>query len=144
MKPLKAIAVALGIFLIPLLLDVTTSFAQQADAGPGQTQAPAQAQPPSRLTTGAMPFIAGCPGMPMSCCCPRAGFPMGRGMGGMGMGEMGCMGGMHGMMGMPGMMGKAMMIDPKRAAKLMEMRAEMMKAAGEIMEKYAKELEAGK
>ncbi len=54
------------------------------------------------------------------------------------------MGGMGGMMGMP-MMGGAMGRgrDPKRAAKMMEMRAEIMKAAAAIMEKYAKEMQGG-
>jgi hypothetical protein len=54
------------------------------------------------------------------------------------------------MMG-PEMMGPRMMgpmmgagKDPKSAARMMEMHAEMMKANAAIMEKYAKEMESGK
>ncbi len=82
--------------------------------------------------------------------------PQGMGM----MGGQGTMGGKQ-MMGMPmmmpccpcammggGMMGMGMMMgggkDSGTAAKMMQMHAEMMKANAVIMEKYAKEMQAGK
>lgn len=56
--------------------------------------------------------------MPMMSCCPCP------------------------MMGMGMMMGGEQ--DSKTAAKMMQMHAEMMKANAAIMEKYAKEMSAGK
>lgn len=53
----------------------------------------------------------------------------------------GMMGPMAPMM-MRGMMGSAK--DLKTAARMMEMRADMLKASAEVMEKYAKDMEAGK
>jgi hypothetical protein len=58
------------------------------------------------------------------------------------MGQGGMMGG--GMMG-PGMMGGMMMGgDPKQQAEMMAMRAEMMKAMGDIMMKYAQRAQSVK
>ncbi len=76
---------------------------------------------------------------------------MGRGMRGQGMmgmmcpmmqQMMGCMMGPAGM-GMPGMMGEGK--DPKTMGRMLQMRGEMLKAVGEVMLKYGKELaEEGK
>jgi len=71
------------------------------------------------------------------------------------MGDSNMMAGGQNMMGSPGTMGGMPMMampmcatggfqDPKTAAKMLEMHAEMMRSNAAIMEKYAKQLEAGK
>jgi hypothetical protein len=72
-------------------------------------------------------------GMPMMPAC-------GNGM--MGPGPMMGMEPMMGRMMMRGMMGSAK--DLKTVARMMEMRADMLKASAEVMEKYAKDMDAGK
>ncbi len=83
---------------------------------------------------------------------PRPGMPgmmrmrmQGMGMPGMGMPGMGMPG-----MGMPGMemMGMPMMMhmmarNPKLAGKMMQMRADMMRAIADVLTKYGKQMESG-
>jgi hypothetical protein len=81
---------------------------------------------------------------------PKPGAP-GMGMMGGGMGEMGMMGapgmGMPGMPGMP-MMHERMMMrmmarNPKLAGKMLQMRADVMRAIADVLTKYGKEMESG-
>jgi hypothetical protein len=129
------LAIPAGVLAVVLSLTGTNWIAQPTAAAQTQTSQKGPEAPP--------------PGMgPM-------GGHMGRGMpcGGCG-GCEGMMGGprmlMHGpmmghpMMGMEMMGGEWAVSHPKLAAKMMEMRAEMMKAQAGILEKYAKELETGK
>jgi len=78
----------------------------------------------------------------MEMCHQMMGEMMMHHMRGMAMrGDRDGMPGMRGMMGPMGMMG-GMPADPKRAAQMMEMRGEMMKAMGEIMMKYGQRMQA--
>jgi hypothetical protein len=128
-KRLIFLAIPAGVLAVVLSLSGTNWISQPTAAAQTQTsQKGPEAPPPPRMG-------------PM-------GPHMGRGMPCEGCG--GCEGMMHGpMMGHPmmemGMMwGEWAAHHPKLAAKMMEMRAEMMKAQAGILEKYAKELETGK
>jgi hypothetical protein len=113
---------------------------------------PALAQPPMGGQPGQPPgqhpgqSPAMGPGM-------MGGGQMGPGMGMMGQGMMMCpmmhqmmnqmmMGGQMGSGGMMGMMGGA--TDPKTMGRMLQMRGEMLKAGGDILLKYGKQLEEGK
>jgi hypothetical protein len=134
-KRLILLAIPAGVLAVVLSLSTTNWMAPPSAAAQAQTSPKGSEAPPApgmgRMGhPGMMGHHMG-PGMP--CCCPCCGWGMGMGMHGPMMG-----------MGM-GMMGDGWAArDPKRAAKMMEMRAEMMKAQAAIIEKYAKELETGK
>lgn len=127
------------------IVGILTFWTALAMAQPASTQNEPQTQPPAAQSQsppvhadgGACMGMMGdkgmmggkrMMGMPMMPCCPCA-MMMGPEM-------------MGPRMTGPGMMGAGK--DPKTAARMMEMHAEMMKASAAIMEKYAKEMESGK
>ena len=79
----------------------------------------------------------------------RGGFRMlmrggGMGMPGMGMGGMGMPGmGMMPMMPQRMMMMRMMARNPKLAGKMLQMRADMIRAVADVLTKYGKEMESG-
>ena len=92
------------------------------------------------------PPCMGGPRMGMQGMGPRPGMPgmMGMRMQGMGMPGMGMYG--MGVMGMPMMqdhMMRMMVRNPKLAGKMMEMRADMMRAIADVLTKYGKQMESG-
>jgi hypothetical protein len=129
-KRLIFLAIPAGVLAVVLSLSTTNWIAPPSAAAQAQTS-PKGSEAPPAPGMGRMGMMGHHMGPGMPCCCPCCGAGMGMGM--------------HGpMMGM-GMMGGGWAArDPKRAAKMMEMRAEMMKAQAAIIEKYAKELETGK
>lgn len=106
--------------------------------------AAAQAQAPSNLAEQSPEVKAA-----KASECESMGMHAMRGhrMQGPGMGEMGQMGQM-GMMGMPMVQEHMEMMrmiskDPKMAGRMLEMRADMMRAIADVMTKYGKQMESG-
>lgn len=127
MKRAHSIA-ATSAMVATLIIFSVAAFAQTAQDEPQGHHPAAQSQtaenppPPGAGMMGGKQMMS----MPMMMpYCPCA--MMGGGMTGMGMGMMAAGG-----------------TDPRTAAKMMQMHAEMMKAAAGIMEKYARELEPQK
>jgi hypothetical protein len=95
-----------------------------AQAPPSGGQMPIGAQPGSSSTGSAPP--GGMGGMMGGMMCPMMGSGMGMGM----------MGGGTGMMAGPS--------DPKMLGRMLQMRADMMRAMADVLAKHGKALEEGK
>jgi hypothetical protein len=151
----------LGVFAI---LSIVLLVAAVAPGDETQMQGPAAAAPgdpppaPPNLRMQSDPCggMAGKMGMGPMWLGAGPGMGMRGGMGGPGMAMRGGMGmpgmGMPGMgapgMGMPGMPDPMMVIrmmsrNPKLAGKMMQMRADMMRAMADVLTKYGKEMESG-
>lgn len=150
---MKRITLLCGLAIIALFVLRNTSFSQVMAGKSAQAQAPSA----SPVRPEVMPYPT-CAKPPMAwpmggygcCCCPHGGPMAGcmgpgpmMGMGAKGMHGMEMGGGMMGGMGMGGM-GMEMMNDPKMQAKMLTLRAKMMKEMAEIMEERAREIESGK
>lgn len=131
---------SIGAIAIALLFSVAIASAQQNGGNQQKvepTEATSPAQPPPPWMGRGM-GMGPHGGMMMRRCQPFAGRPMGM-----------WQGPMRGRMGMMPMMHMMMMRDPKRAAMMMEMHADMMRLKGEmlqkkadIIDKYAKKIAA--
>ncbi len=142
----------IAFFAIVLLLAAGARSAdneQSAAVTVGQAQAAAPAHPSHEQLAQEMETDP-CQGMMGKTPAPQPGkgpgpmlgpggmMPGGMGMPGMEMGGMGTMPMMH-----ERMMMRMMMRNPKLAGKMMQMRADMMRAVADVLTKYGKEMESG-
>ena len=119
-EAMKPVVNVLGIVLFTAAV-ATSVYAQQ----PAPPKDPHHPETPAASSPATQPAQPGAGGMmPMEMCRQMMGGNM-----------------MGGMMGMP-MGGDAQRMDSKTMAQMMEMRGEMMKAMGEIMQKHAKRMQA--
>ena len=117
-------------FVVVLVLMVgSQAVAQTSTSTGGQSESQATGTQPG----GMMPGMMG-GGM---ITCPMMGH-MGH------MGHMGMMGGRMGQMGQMGQMGMMGGQDPKMFGRMLQMRADMMRAIADVLEKHGKMIEEGK
>jgi hypothetical protein len=128
----------LSVLLAMALIGVPAIAGAQGSSDQTAPGAMAAAMPGDAAGGMACPMMGQHP-MHMAAMGAMRGMPGGEYRGHPGMGPMGTMGGMMGMMPMDGPGA-----DPKAQARWMQMRGEMMKAMGDVLIRYGRELESGK